>query len=216
VKISFSNLKNYTLKKIKNMYIFLISFYTNSNDSFYSSENTKKNNVNTEKVISTKNIDIFGLGIKSKNGERKFLRKMKFEEEEIFGDKDNQEDLSLRNLIQEILIFYGYPASVSSCISKEEKAMWVYGYFAVKFGLNTCKPVWENRYKNIEDKELALDVCESFFNSVGHHIIPTEQDLKNTEVMSSLKSGSVVRGSDVKSKKISLPRLEYSGSKEKI
>ena len=49
--------------------------------------------------------------------------------------------------------------------------------------MNSTYEVWENRYKNIEDKELALDVCESFFNSVGHHIIPTEQDLKKFKAL---------------------------------
>ena len=111
--------------------------------------------------------------------------------QEISETSDSR-DFHLDNLVEEILDFYGYPHSSQSCVSKEEKIMWIYGAFAVKYALSVCKHIWEPFYKTKKAEEMAPVVCRDFFEEFNHHIIPTENDLKNKGVLEALKVGSLI------------------------
>lgn len=122
-------------------------------------------------------------------------------------------DVYYNNLVEEILCFYGYPPSSSSCTNQQEKIMWVYGIFAVKYGLAACKNLWEEKYKKEDAESLAAEVCRGFFEEFKHHLIPTESDLKDREVLDALKSGSVIRLKD--DGRTNTGFLELSGSGKK-
>jgi len=113
---------------------------------------------------------------------------------------NNSEDLNLENLIEEILVFYGYPHNSESCYSESEKIMWAFAYFAAKISLPSCAYLWKEKYRSQPVSELVPILCEQFFNDMGHHIIPTEKDLKNKDTMNKLKSGAIAHEQTSESK----------------
>ena len=122
-----------------------------------------------------------------------------------------ENDYKITLLTQSILSFYGYPSTIKSCISKEEKIMFAYGFFAVRSGISSAKNLALN-LSNPCDEEEVENFCRSFFDEYGHHIIPSELDTIETDVMKSLKLGIEPKKEISKSEN---PRLEHSGSEKK-
>jgi len=118
----------------------------------------------------------------SNNAKTKFIIKAN-------KDLSQPKDLNFDNFFQEILSYYGYPSTASSCRTKEEKIMYAYAFFAAKMSLNQSKRLWKESYASEKVSEFVDIFCEQFYNEFGHHVIPSELDVKNNSVFNMLKIG---------------------------
>jgi len=90
-------------------------------------------------------------------------------------------------IISSILELYGYPISSESCITKQEKIMYVFGLMAVSQGLQRVESLTVRLIEGeLTDVEL---LCREYYDVYGHHIIPTDKEVESPEVFSLLKTG---------------------------
>ena len=106
--------------------------------------------------------------------------------------EDKRLKISLANpehakMISSVLELYGYPLSSEGCITKQEKIMYVFGLMAVSQGLQRAESITTKFIQgDLDDIEL---LCREYYDTYGHHIIPTDKEVASAEVFSLLKTG---------------------------
>ena len=111
--------------------------------------------------------------------------------------KISPDDPKYQSLIWDILDLYGYPFSSESCLCKQEKIMYFYGLMAVVYALKRDYDLTEKSLG--QDHEYRAEFfCKSYFETFGHHAIPTEEETKIENVYEMLKTGESLSGKNIK------------------
>ena len=115
--------------------------------------------------------------------------------------KISLDNLNHKKIITGILELYGYPHSSESCMNKQEKVMFVFGLMAVTQGLQRANELTSSFLEAGKYDDVEI-LCRQYYETYGHHIIPTENELEAPEIFSLLKTGQPADSN----KKLQLPK----------